>query len=205
MVFFEQLLTQPYWYLFLAMPYLIGSIPFAYLITKFLTKQDIRLVGSKNVGSTNVTRIAGKTAGIITFLLDFFKAIFALAVVDFFITQNTTQWFSISLFLLLLGHTKNIFLGFRGGKGVACNFALWAYLNFFSSLLMFVVWFAFYRSQKVVSVASVFACFSLPLWVWFFSREYFLIAIISSFYIILLHSSNIIRLLKKKEHSFARE
>lgn len=205
MIFFEQILTQPYWYFFLILPYTIGAIPFAYLVTKIFTKKDIRMVGSKSAGSTNVTRIVGKAAGRITFLLDFSKAIVALVIVSFFIKNHTNQWFSMSLFLVLLGHTKSVFLKFRGGKGVACNFALWSYLSFFSALLMFGVWLGFYRWQKIVSVASILSCFSLPLWVWIFSREYFLVAILSSLYIILLHIPNIMRLIKKKEFAFGEK
>ena len=205
MIFLDNLRMQPYWYFFILLPYFIGAIPFSYLVTKFYSKKDIRKFGSKNAGSTNVTRVAGKTAGIFTFLLDFTKAICALLLLNIFIMHQTSLWLQIGLFLVLLGHTKSIFLNFTGGKGVACNFALWAYLSFPASLLMFFVWLLFYQWKKLVSLASIFGCLSLPLWVWYFSREYFLLAIFSSCYIIILHKSNIIRIIKRKENSFIKK
>jgi glycerol-3-phosphate acyltransferase PlsY len=198
-----ELLQQPYWYGILLFAYFVGAVPFAYLITKLTLKKDIRQMGSKNAGSTNVTRVAGKTAGIITFLLDFFKAIFVLVLVNFLVEENTTLWLSVSSLLVLLGHTKSIFLKFRGGKGVACNFALWIYLSFFSCLLMFLVWFACYRWKKIVSIASILGCITLPLGVWYFNTEYLFLALASSGYIILLHTPNIIRLIKKEENFFS--
>ena len=196
----QEIISQPYWYALLIFSYLLGSIPFAYLVTKILTHQDIRKLGSKNIGSTNVTRVVGKKYGIVTFLLDFGKAILALWVVG--MVSNSSIFLSLSGFFVLLGHTKSVFLKFLGGKGVACNFAIWAILSFYSALAMLVIWAIFYYWKKIVSLASIMSCLTLPIFVYFFSQNYFFSSLIFSFYILLLHLPNFKRLLKKEEVSF---
>ena len=196
----QEIISQPYWYILLIFSYLLGSIPFAYLIAKIFTQKDIRKLGSKNIGSTNVTRVLGKKYGVLTFLLDFSKTILVLWVVNTITDSNI--FLALSGFFVLLGHTKSVFLKFLGGKGVACNFAIWSFLSFYSALAMLVVWVIFYYWKKIVSLASIISCVALPIFVYFFAKNYFFSSFIFSFYILLLHLPNIKRLLKKEEFSF---
>ena len=100
---------------------------------------------------------------------------------------------------VLLGLSKSIFLKFRGGKGVACNFAIWYYLSLPTGLIVSVVWFLFYRWKKIVSFASIVVQLFIPILVWFFNKEFFYLSLVLCPYIVFLHLQNIKKLLRKEE------
>ena len=193
------LIAQPTNYLFVCVFYLLGAFPSGYFVAKFYTNANITKLGSFSSGSTNVTRSVNREAGLITFGLDISKCFLALWLVDFIVEVDHLFWLQIASFLVLLGHSKSIFLKFRGGKGVACNFAIWYYLSLPTGLIVSVVWFLFYRWKKIVSFASIVVQLFIPILVWIFNKEFFYLSLVLCPYIVFLHLQNIKKLLRKEE------
>lgn len=162
------------WPLCIAGAYLIGSIPFGVIIGR-CKGVDIRAHGSKNIGATNVGRILGKRLGLLCFGLDVLKgavAVLAAGVVNGTLGKRAAELSAPEMWLWLavagaavLGHMFSLFLGFRGGKGVATGFgaavAMWEVLTL-PALGALVVWYAALRLFKYVSLASILAAISLP-------------------------------------------
>nr|MDQ3818245.1 glycerol-3-phosphate acyltransferase [Acidobacteriota bacterium] len=101
--------------------YLLGSVPFGYLIVRAKEGADVRATGSGGTGATNVSRLAGKLAGVVTLLLDAAKGALAVLIARFFATEDfgANWWVAASAILAVVGHCFPVWLGFRGGKGVA--------------------------------------------------------------------------------------
>jgi glycerol-3-phosphate acyltransferase PlsY len=190
--------------IFLVLSYLLGSIPVGYLLTKYFAGKNILNMGSGNVGSTNVRRVAGKKLSVITQILDMLKGLLPVAIYCLISDHLNTQTEAYVFFLALasiMGHDFSIFLKFKGGKGV--NTTLGASLLlapisvFISVLLYFLVKWQF----KYVSLGSIILAISLPI------SEYLLHGVGFLFYyllvcmilILLLHRSNITRLLNHEE------
>ncbi|UCG35177.1 MAG: glycerol-3-phosphate 1-O-acyltransferase PlsY [Candidatus Omnitrophota bacterium] len=196
--------------LLLLLSFLLGSIPFGYLVARAVKGIDIREFGSGNIGATNVVRIVGKKWGLLVFALDFFKGFIPPLAVKIILAQPQNYIFILAAFLAVCGHNWTPFLKFKGGKGVATTVGavgglsfvfvnLW--LVFFLSIL---VWFIVFRLTRYVSVASLFAAgmffilcfmFSLPFEVKMLSGILFL-------FILVRHKENIKGLLQNKEHRF---
>ena len=113
-IFWQNISEQPLGYLVLCLFYLLGAFPSGYFVAKFYTDANITKLGSFSSGSTNVTRSINREAGLITFGLDISKCFLALWLVDFMVEANHLFWLQIAAFLVLLGHSKSIFLKFRG-------------------------------------------------------------------------------------------
>lgn len=144
------------YYILPILAYLTGSIPFGYMIAKFIYKIDIRGVGSGNIGSTNVARNCGKLAGILTFLLDFCKGVSVLVYSRIFM-QVDINWELLVCAFAILGHSYSIFLKFKGGKAVATAFAclLVVYTQVALNLALFWVFiFAVFATVSVASISS---------------------------------------------------
>lgn len=198
--------------LILAISYLLGSIPVGYLLVRFFKKQDIRSVGSGNIGATNVLRSGGKGLGAATFILDVAKGAFAVALGAYLAPLLIPAWpvlnvEALAALVAVLGHMFPVWLGFKGGKGVATGFGVflviapWAAL---SSIGLFAVIFAI---SRYVSLASILGAASFPVFAWFFvhgDKPVFFVAvqIIVSGLVILKHHANIGRLLTGTEHRF---
>lgn len=163
------------WGLCIAGSYLLGSIPFGFLIGK-AKGIDIREVGSKNVGATNVGRVLGRSFGITCFFLDMGKGAIPVIVAGAMngllgqdvVAMETSQiwlWLAVA-FASVLGHMCSPFLGFKGGKGVATGFgsmlAMWPLLTL-PALGAMVVWYGVLKLTHYVSVASMLAATSLPI------------------------------------------
>ncbi len=188
--------------------YLIGSVPFGYLIGK-LHNMDIRTKGSGNIGATNVTRVIGKKWGRICFLLDFLKGFLPVLAVgkctgNDFVTV-------IAILCVVLGHMMPVWLNFKGGKGVST--AAGALLAFAALPLLgaVVVWIVLFYASRYVSLASIFAAVSLPVFCVLFhligidglSWIKFLVLTALAVLTVLKHSSNIKRLCNGTENRFA--
>lgn len=151
--------------LFYALPilsYLIGSTPFGLLIAKYLYKVDVTKVGSGNIGATNVARSCGKLAGILTFLLDFYKgvAVLIFARIYFFPHHDFTLTHNLQLLICsagILGHSYSVFLNFKGGKAVAVSFACLVFMYPPISMSVGVFWLAVFAIFGTVGLASVIA------------------------------------------------
>ncbi len=164
-----------HWLWLIPSAYVVGSIPFGYLIGK-AKGVDIRELGSKNVGATNVGRVLGRRLGFICFILDVSKGAVPVVVAGLLndlITQPITSITPSQMWLWLavpsasvLGHMYSMFLGLRGGKGVATGFggmlAMWPLLTF-PALGVMIIWYGVLRLTRYVSVASMTASLSLPL------------------------------------------
>jgi glycerol-3-phosphate acyltransferase PlsY len=147
--------------------YLLGSIPFGLLFGKLFGGADVRKTGSGNIGATNVARVAGPLAGILTLLLDATKG--ALAVVlAARLTNESATWMMIAGLCVLAGHCFPIWLGFHGGKGVATAagvFVVLCPLAFLGAAILFVLVVLYWR---FVSLGSISAAAAMPMLIYFF-------------------------------------
>ncbi len=192
--------------LLLALSYLIGSIPFSYLVARWFGVGDVRRVGSGNVGATNVMRSAGKTAGALAFLLDAAKGGAATYVAKR-IGPGDVLVPSLAAIAAVLGHVFPVWLRFRGGKGVATGAGAFFPLAPLAAGLSLVVFAAMLAVSRYVSVSSVVAatslpilaaCFGAPLAVW-------LSAALCVAVIVWKHRQNLERLAKGEERRVGRK
>lgn len=149
--------------------YLIGSIPFGYLIVRHKVGDDVRESGSGGTGATNVSRRAGKAAGIFTLVLDALKGVLAIVVAQILIGERgpSIDWLTAAAAVAAIGgHIFPVWLGFRGGKGVATGvgvFLMLAPMALFCAAVIFVV---VVRITRYVSLGSMVAAAIIPLFVW---------------------------------------
>ena len=154
---------------FFAIPfaaYLLGSIPFGLLLAKVFGGGDVRKAGSGNIGATNVTRVAGPLAGILTLIFDTAKGTAAVWLAAR-ATNDSATWMMISAFSVLLGHCYPVWLRFKGGKGVATALGVFLALSplaAVSALLFFILCVVYWR---FVSLGSVAAAAAMPLLIYF--------------------------------------
>ena len=179
--------------------FLLGSIPFGYLIAR-LKGIDIRKYGSGNVGATNVARVLGKKYGVLVYLLDFLKGFIPtlIAVKSFGINSWVTAAVGLSA---ILGHMFSPFLGFRGGKGVATASGV---LFAVSPLLGFValaLWWAVYKKSGYVSLASIVSAFATMYIAGMlgFPQPVLFLTGLAAVLILVKHKSNVERLLEGRE------
>lgn len=147
--------------------YLLGSIPFGLLLGKVFGGRDVRSAGSGNIGATNVARVAGPVAGILTLLLDAAKGALAIYLAGRLSEQSST-WMMIAGLCALVGHCFPVWLGFRGGKGVATAagiFLVLSPLSFLGAVILFVLVVLYWR---FVSLGSISAAAAMPLLIYFF-------------------------------------
>ncbi len=193
--------------------YLLGSIPFGYLIVRLAGRGDVRATGSGGTGATNVTRRAGKGAGILTLTLDAAKGAVAVLLARWLLTEDfgVDWWVAAAALAAILGHIFPVWLGFRGGKGVATGLGIFLSLAPLAVLcagvvFLFVVW-----TTRYVSLGSMTAAAILPLCVWLLGgqqrtaenlKPLLTAAIVGAAFIILMHRANIGRLLNGTENKF---
>ncbi len=197
--------------------YLIGSIPTAYLFAKALKGVDIRTQGSGNVGATNASRVLGKKLGLLVLLLDIAKGAIAVVLVGNAFAPAATQAFNEAAlstllgFSCIIGHSWTIFLGFKGGKGVATTLGVLSGLAAQVAELRVVLaavllaWLLIFILYKVVSIASIAAAVTLPASIACFTdnKPLLVIGVLIACVVILRHSSNIKRLTQGKEPRFS--
>lgn len=151
--------------------YLLGSVPFGFLIAKACGK-DIRTLGSGNIGATNVFRSVSKPLGILTFALDFLKGFCGVRFVPVLaagLTHTSFEGMALPVFcgaLTVAGHNWTCFLGFKGGKGIATSAGLLLGLSPAGVGIAFVVWLIAFLSTRYVSVASIAAAVALSIAAW---------------------------------------
>ena len=198
---------------FLIFIFLIGSIPFGLLISHYWLKIDIRQQGSGNIGMTNVMRVGGKLPGILTFVLDFGKGIFAviLTKIIFYDPEGSTeeQLFFQSLVgvTVVLGHVFSVFLNFKGGKGISTLFGVLTILDFSVGLLAAIIWAGIFSWKRISSLSGIFMLTCLPFlfifipWIKNESPVWtiFLLFLMLSLLLLFKHKDNIQRLLKGQE------
>jgi glycerol-3-phosphate acyltransferase PlsY len=193
--------------------YLLGSIPFGYLLVRIFRGQDVRQTGSGNIGATNVARTGSKGLAIATLLLDALKGYVAvmlayrLAAPDAVDPRQTLLMGALAAFCALLGHMFPVWLRFKGGKGVATALGAFLALAPMAVLVSFVVFVAAVAITRYVSLGSVFSAVVLPVVAWWLNplvRTTATIALIvaSCLLIIVRHKDNIRRLLAGTENRF---
>jgi glycerol-3-phosphate acyltransferase PlsY len=197
------------WLPTLAIAYLLGSIPFGYILVRIFRKEDIRATGSGNIGATNVARSGGKGLGILTLLLDLLKGYAAVEIAAHFAPGAPGFPSDLAVaagIAAVLGHVFPIWLGFKGGKGVATALGVFiaiAPLAALCALGVFVVTFAITR---YVSLASILAAVMMPPFclLWIPDRSPLFVGgiIFISLLVIAKHQANIARLMQGKESRF---
>jgi acyl phosphate:glycerol-3-phosphate acyltransferase len=185
--------------------YLLGAVPFGIVVSKAMGLPDPRTVGSKNVGFTNVLRVSGKKAGILTLLGDMGKG--------WLLSWVAMQWLTVESFIMIvaiapiLGHLFSPFLGFKGGKGVAT--ALGAVLGLSPSigLLLLLIWLgavAIWRYSSGGALAA-FSCLPVVAIVNEQRQEFFIFSLLVSALIWIKHKDNIVRLWRGTESKMGRK
>ena len=176
--------------------YLIGSIPFGFLLTKIFLNKDIRNIGSGNIGATNALRTGNKKIGFSTLILDVLKA----AITIIFMKFNYSEFIFISSLCVFLGHVFPIWLKFKGGKGVATYVGILFSINLTYGLIFITIWLIVFFIFKYSSLSSIIASLSIPLYLFIFLNSlnlfFFLIMLILIFF---THRENIKRLINKEE------
>ena len=183
-------------FLILFLSYLIGSIPFGFLLTKIFLKKDIRKIGSGNIGATNALRTGNKLIGYSTLTLDISKAVILLLIIKF----NFSEYLFTSSIAVFLGHVFPIWLKFKGGKGVATYVGILFCINIYLVIVFIVCWLIIFTLTKYSSLASMLSALFVPLTSYFLlgdNNYYFYI--IFSLLILITHRENIKRLKNNTE------
>lgn len=196
----------------LILAYLLGSIPFGFLIVKLRSGADIRETGSGGTGATNVTRKAGKGAGIVTLALDALKGAAAIWVARWLMDEPGTSWVVAGAGVLaVVGHCFPVWLKFKAGKGVATGLGVFLAIVPWAVLAAAIVFVVVVWRTRFISLGSILAAAFVPLWVWAMhtwlepiSNFVPIIAALcaSSAIIIAKHHENIQRLMAGKENKF---
>lgn len=193
------------WLLSIPLAYLLGSIPFGYILVKMFLHKDIRATGSGNIGATNVARSGAKGLGIATLLLDLGKAFLAVKIAQHLAPANYDVAV-VAAVAAILGHVFPIWLGFRGGKGVASALGVFLALTPLSAACTFAIFLIVVLITRYVSLASIVGSAAFPLFGLYFVpyRSPLVIAgfLFIPLLIIVKHRQNIRRLLDGTENRF---
>ncbi len=185
--------------------YVLGGIPFGIVVSKALGLPDPRMVGSKNIGFTNVLRVSGKTAGILTLLGDFGKGWACAWVAMHWLTVES--YIMVVAFAPILGHMFSPFLGFKGGKGVATAVGVVLGLSPSIGLLLLLIWLgavAIWRYSSGGALAA-FGCFPIVAVVNEQRQEFFIFSLVISALIWIKHKDNIVRLWRGTESKMGKK
>ena len=174
--------------------YLIGSIPFGLVLSKILNKSDPRLVGSKNIGATNIVRTSGWKLGLLTLMLDVLKGYIPVLVLKNYLIDQ-----SFVILFIFLGHLFPIWIKFKGGKGIAVIIGCLFGYNFFYGLIFSFIWLFTALVSKYSSLSALVASLSILIIIYAKNDNFFLILFIIVTMIFFKHVSNIKRLFKGNE------
>ena len=176
--------------------YLMGSIPFGFVLTKIFLKKDIREIGSGNIGATNAIRTGNKVIGYSTLFLDILKAVTPVIYVKIFFQD----FLYIASLCTFLGHVFPIWLKFKGGKGVAAYVGILFAINLYFGVIFIITWFITFFISKYSSLSSLVGAASMPIYLLILTQFdqviFFTIMFVMIFY---THRENIKRLKNKEE------
>ena len=175
--------------------YLIGSIPFGFILTKIFLKKDIRDIGSGNIGATNALRTGNKSLGYGTLFLDVIKAVIPVI----YVKLNYPDYIFIASLCIFLGHVFPIWLKFNGGKGVATYVGILFSINLTIGFVFVGVWIFTFLISKYSSLSSLIGSLSIPIYLFFFTSQNLVFFLIMFILIIYTHKENIKRLKNKEE------
>ena len=185
--------------------YLLGGIPFGYIVVKLKTGRDVRSAGSGNIGATNVLRTTGRALGIVTLLLDIAKGFFAVWLTGRFLNDDPL-WTSAAALAVMFGHAFPVFLKFQGGKAVASFIGAFLYLAPLPLLAAGIVFVIVVAYSKFISLGSILGAGTFPFAVWLILHPpapVVAAALIGGAFIIWRHKSNIRRLRAGQENVFS--
>ena len=189
----------------LAIAYLIGAVPFGYLLVKLLRGGDVRASGSGNIGATNVLRTSGRTLGIVTLILDIAKGFVAVWIMAV-LTDHSMFWTSLAALAVMAGHAFPVFLGFQGGKAVASFIGAFLYLAPLPLAAVLILFVAVVAVTGYISLGSIMAAAAFPIGVWIVMHpgwELVLVAIIAGAFVVYRHKSNLERIRAGTENRFS--
>src|SRR3954463_13681839 len=176
----------------IAIGYLLGSIPFGLLLTRFAGTQDLRSIGSGNIGATNVLRTGRKGLAAATLVCDMLKGTVAVVISGYLAGPNAAMLAALGAFL---GHLFPVWLNFRGGKGVAVYIGVLLGLFWPAALVFCVIWISTAFTSRYSSLSALVASFVTPIFLWWFGHpalaSLFAVLTLLLFY---MHRENIKRL-----------
>ena len=176
--------------------YLMGSIPFGFILTKIFLKKDIREIGSGNIGATNALRTGNKLVGYTTLILDIAKAIIPVI----YVKMNYPELIYIASLCAFLGHVFPIWLKFKGGKGVATYVGILFSINILLGFIFVVSWGVVFLIFRYSSLSSIIGSLTIPLYLFVTAEKSSVIFFVTMFVLIFFtHRENIIRLKNKEE------
>ena len=176
--------------------YLMGSIPFGFILTKIFLKKDIREIGSGNIGATNALRTGNKALGYSTLILDILKAILPVIYVKIFYEDSLY----VASLCAFLGHVFPIWLKFKGGKGVATYVGILFAINIYFGIIFTISWFVTFFISKYSSLSSLIGAASIPIYLLILTQFDQVIFFTIMFVLIFFtHRENIKRLKNKEE------
>ena len=179
-----------------AICYLMGSIPFGFILTKIFLKKDIREIGSGNIGATNALRTGNKLIGYTTLFFDIIKAVIPVV----YIRLNFPEFIYIASLCTFLGHLFPIWLSFKGGKGVATYLGILFAMNIYLGFIFVLFWIVTFSLFRFSSLSSLVASISIPFYLLFLSKFDQVIFFTIMFVLIFFtHRENIKRLKNKEE------
>jgi glycerol-3-phosphate acyltransferase PlsY len=176
--------------------YLLGSIPFGYVLTRLTTGRDVRASGSGNIGATNVMRTAGKTLGLATLALDILKGTLAVFASEK-MTNGDPMWMALAALAVCAGHVFPVFLNFKGGKAVATFAGAFGFLMPIPLLATMLVFFIGVAATKHISAGSILGAGTFPLGAWLILHPTWielLCAILACAMVIYRHKENMVRM-----------
>jgi glycerol-3-phosphate acyltransferase PlsY len=204
-------------YILIIAAYLIGSIPFSFLVVKIVAGADIRAHGSRNVGATNVARNFGKVPGIVALLLDIAKGYAAVALARWIVSRadwpyvtdsahatplySMSLWIALAALIAVLAHMYPVWLRFHGGKGVATAAGVLIALDWRVGTAVIVVWLAVAAISRYSSLGAIVAAVFAPVATWFFLGTGPVLAAVVGMSVILVvrHKANILKLARGEE------
>jgi acyl phosphate:glycerol-3-phosphate acyltransferase len=189
----------------LAAAYVLGAVPFGYLLVRLRSGKDVRSMGSGNIGATNVLRTTGRALGVLTLLLDIAKGVAGVWVADY-LTNGSMFWMAMAALAVMAGHAFPVFLRFKGGKAVASFVGAFLYLTPVPLLATIVLFVLTVAVSRYISLGSVVAAGLFPLAVWLIEHppNYVVAAaLIAGAFIVYRHRTNIERIRAGNEHVFS--
>ena len=183
------------YFLVIVISYLLGSIPFGFVLTSLFLKKDIRDIGSGNIGATNVLRSGNKLIGYSTLFFDILKAIIPVVYIKF----NYPELIYISSLSVFLGHVLPIWLKFKGGKGVATYVGILFSIDLIYGFVFCISWLLVFLFSKYSSLSSLIASLLVPIYLFLINGEQIIFYLILFVLVFYTHRENIKRLINKEE------
>ena len=189
--------------------YVLGSVPTGVLLTRFFSRIDPRHSGSQNIGATNIYRTAGKKLGVLTLGGDVLKGVIPIGIAMRMAGDQwgipADVWIAFAGLSPIVGHIFPIFLGFKGGKGVATALGIYLPVSPIAVLIELFIFLGVVWRWRFISLASITCVITIPILIAFFrsdSQAYFILSVIIAALVIYRHQSNISRLLQGTENKW---